>query len=63
MISLATGVLDMADVLKDQNYYRMLSNGELIERAKQSDNDLAKLLAERLENTEYGTDYRDWESN
>lgn len=53
----------MADLLKDRNYYRMLSNGELIERAKQSDNDLAKLLAERLQNTQYGPDHRDWESN
>ena len=53
----------MADLLKDRNYYRMLSNGELIERAKQSDNDLAKLLAERLQNTQYGSSYRDWDSN
>lgn len=32
----------------DRNYYRQLNSNELVERALNSDNELARVLAERL---------------
>lgn len=33
---------------EDRNYFRQLNSNELIERALNSDNELARVLAERL---------------
>lgn len=35
-------------ILEDRNYYRQLNSNELVERALNSDNELARVLAERL---------------
>ena len=34
--------------MEDRNYYRMLSNYELVEKARQSGDELALVLAERV---------------
>ena len=35
-------------ISEDRNYYRQLNTNELVERALNSDNELARVLAERL---------------
>lgn len=35
-------------ITKDRNYYRQMNSNELVERALNSDNELARVLAERL---------------
>lgn len=43
----------MADILKDRNYYRMLSDDELKDRAYREKNELAITLLERKRGIRY----------
>lgn len=46
----------MTSIYHDRNYLRQLPDSKLIEKAREGDNDLARVLAERLAETNAGYD-------